>query len=173
MGQVNIRKRGKVYQYQFETAKVNGKRTQISKSGFKTKSEALLAGQKAQAEYLSGGNPENEIKMTYSAYLDYWYEDYCKSNYKYSTYQRYHSTFKYLKNELGKYNINYLTGYQLNQFLLNMYKQNHSSNSIRNFQKVIKASLSVACYHYGYIKYDPSAGIRLPRIAQEELKKIQ
>ena len=31
MGQVNIRKRGKVYQYQFETAKVNGKRTQISK----------------------------------------------------------------------------------------------------------------------------------------------
>ena len=28
MGQVNIRKRGKVYQYQFETAKVNGKRTQ-------------------------------------------------------------------------------------------------------------------------------------------------
>ena len=82
MGQVNIRKRGKVYQYQFETAKVNGKRTQISKSGFKTKAEAL-------------------------------------------------------------------------------------------FQKVIKASLSVACYHYGYIKYDPSAGIRLPRMAQEELKKIQ
>ena len=54
MGQVNIRKKGKVYQYQFETAKVNGKRTQISKSGFKTKAEALLAGQKAQAEYLSG-----------------------------------------------------------------------------------------------------------------------
>ena len=26
MGQVNIRKRGKVYQYQFETAKVNGKK---------------------------------------------------------------------------------------------------------------------------------------------------
>lgn len=97
MGQVNIRKRGKVYQYQFETAKVNGKRTQISKSGFKTKADALLAGQKAQAEY----------------------------------------------------------------------------NSIRNFQKVIKASLSVACYHYGYIQCDPSAGIRLPRMAQEELKKIQ
>lgn len=65
--------------------------------------------------------------------------------------------------------INYLTGYQLNQFLLNMYRQNHFLNSIRNFQKVIKASLSVACYHYGYIKYDPSAGIWLPRMTQEEL----
>ena len=33
---VNIRKRGKVYQYQFEIAKVDGKRKYISKSGFKT-----------------------------------------------------------------------------------------------------------------------------------------
>lgn len=77
-----------------------------------------MAGQKAQAEYLNVDNHDNQIKMTYSAYLDYWYEDYCKSNYKYSTYQRYHSTFKYLKKEIGKYNINYLTGYQLNQFYL-------------------------------------------------------
>ena len=37
---VNIRKRGKVYQYQFEIAKVEGKRKYISKSGFKTKNEA-------------------------------------------------------------------------------------------------------------------------------------
>lgn len=37
---VNIRKRGKVYQYQFEIAKVDGKRKYISKSGFKTRKEA-------------------------------------------------------------------------------------------------------------------------------------
>lgn len=43
---VNIRKRGKVYQYQFEIAKVDGKRKYISKSGFKTKNEALMAGMK-------------------------------------------------------------------------------------------------------------------------------
>ena len=42
MGQVNIRKRGQVYQYQFETARVNGKRTQISKSGFRNSKETLL-----------------------------------------------------------------------------------------------------------------------------------
>lgn len=138
MGQVNIRKRGKVYQYQFETARINGKRTQILKSGFRTKAEALLAGQKAQAEYINGGNIIKENRMTYSAYLDYWYEDYCKSNYKYSTYKRYYSAFKYLKKELGKYKISFITGYQLNQFLLNMYIQNHSANSIKNFKKVIK-----------------------------------
>ena len=48
---VNIRKRGNVYQYQFEIAKVDGKRKYISKSGFKTKNEALMAGMKAYDEY--------------------------------------------------------------------------------------------------------------------------
>ena len=43
MGQVNIKKRGNVYQYQFEIAKVNGKRKYINKSGFKTKNEAIEA----------------------------------------------------------------------------------------------------------------------------------
>ena len=171
MGQVNIRKRGQVYQYQFETARVNGKRTQISKSGFKTKSEALLAGQKAQAEYMSGETISKESQMTYGNYLDFWYENYCKNNYKYSTYKRYNATFNHLKKELGRYKISTLTGYQLNQFLLNMYMQNHTPNSIRNFQKVIKSSLNAACYHYGYIKNDPSTGIKLPRMVEEELKK--
>ena len=40
MGSINIRKRGKVYEYFLEGAKVNNKRTRISKSGFRTKAEA-------------------------------------------------------------------------------------------------------------------------------------
>lgn len=44
---ISIQKRGKVYQYRFEAAKVNGKRKWISKSGFKTKNAAFTVGQKA------------------------------------------------------------------------------------------------------------------------------
>ena len=51
MANVNIRKRGKVYQYQFEAASVDGKRKQITKSGFKPKKEAELEGIKAYNEY--------------------------------------------------------------------------------------------------------------------------
>lgn len=51
MGSVNVRKRGKVYQYQFEAASVDGKRKQITKSGFKTKKEAEIEGTKAYNEY--------------------------------------------------------------------------------------------------------------------------
>ena len=72
---VNIRKRGKVYQYQFEIAKVEGKRKYISKSGFKTKNEALMAGMKAYNNYINGeedaanyfgyikGNPAGDIQI--------------------------------------------------------------------------------------------------------------
>ncbi len=38
---VNIRKLGKVYQYQFEIAKVDGKRKYISKSGFNGWNESI------------------------------------------------------------------------------------------------------------------------------------
>ena len=51
MGSVNVRKRGKVYQYQFEAASIDGKRKQITKSGFKTKKEAEIEGTKAYNEY--------------------------------------------------------------------------------------------------------------------------
>ena len=51
---ISIRKRGIVYQYCFDAGKVNGKRKQISKSGFKTKKDAYLAGQRAYEEFISG-----------------------------------------------------------------------------------------------------------------------
>lgn len=34
---INIRKRNNLYEYRFEAGMVNGKRKQITKSGFKTK----------------------------------------------------------------------------------------------------------------------------------------
>ena len=41
---VSIRKRGNTYQYCFGAGKVNGKRKQITKCGFKTKNEAYTVG---------------------------------------------------------------------------------------------------------------------------------
>ena len=40
MGNVNIKKRGSVYQYEFEVPKITSKRRRITKSGFKTNREA-------------------------------------------------------------------------------------------------------------------------------------
>ncbi len=70
MANLLIQKRGNVYQYCFEAGKVNGKRKQITKSGFKTKNEAYTAGQKAYDEFINGGSI-TECNMLYSDYLDY------------------------------------------------------------------------------------------------------
>ena len=65
MGQINIRKRGKLYQYQFEIAKIDGKRRSISRCGFLTKGEAIKEGTKAYNDYLTAGSnfKKNEMKV--------------------------------------------------------------------------------------------------------------
>ena len=67
---ISIKKRVKVYKYRFEAAKVNGKRKYLSKSSFKTKKAAEIAGQKAYDEYQNGGC-KIEAYMSYGDYLDY------------------------------------------------------------------------------------------------------
>ena len=168
---INVRKRGKVYQYQFETAKVNGKRTQQSKAGFRTKNEAQFAGQKAYDIYMNGGVEESY--MSYGDYLDYWLKNYCEVNYKHRTIEGYSVIInKYLKPDLGKFILKAITGYQLNNYLTEVCnKYDYSPEYLRNFLKVIKSSFRDATNVYGFIQYDPASTLRMPRI--EALKKSQ
>ena len=167
---VNIRKRGKVYQYQFEIAKVDGKRKYISKSGFKTKNEALMAGMKAYDEYINGGSTKGS-QMSYADYLDYWMKEYFEINYKYSTAKRYKESFRNIKKELGNYKLSVITPYILNQALLKLYQTSSTRDALRNYQKVIKSSLRDATYYFGFIKNNPAGDLEIPRVLSFELKK--
>jgi hypothetical protein len=144
---ISIRKRGNTYQYCFEEGKVNGKRKQITKCGFKTKNEA------------------------YTDYLDYWMKEYFEINYKYSTAKRYKESFRNIKKELGNYKLSVLTPYILNQALLKLYQTSSTRDALRNYQKVIKSSLRDASYYFGFIKNNPAAELEIPRVLSFELKK--
>ena len=76
-----------IYQVVLNYKDINGKRKQISKSGFKTKRDAYIAGQRAYEEFINGENTK-ECNMLYSEYLDYWMREYFEINYKYSTAKR-------------------------------------------------------------------------------------
>ena len=167
---INIRKRGNVYQYCFEAGKVNGKRKQITKSGFKTKNEAYLAGQKAYDEFING-EKVNECEMLYSEYLDYWMKEYFEINYKYSTAKRYKETFGAIKQEIGMYKLNTITPYLLNQTLLKLYQKTSTKEALRNYQKVIKSSLRDAAYYFGFIENNPASDLQIPRAISFEVKK--
>ena len=170
MKNLNVTKRGNVYQYRFEIEKVNGKRKFITKSGFKTKNEAYIEGQKTMNLYLNG-DLLTESQMTYSDYLDYWMREYFEINYKYSTAKRYKESFSQLKKELGNFRLSALTPYILNQALLRLYQTSSTKEALRNYQKVIKRSLRDATYYFGFIKYDPAADLQIPRVLSFELKK--
>lgn len=167
---INIRKRGNVYQYSFEAEKVNGKRKQISKSGFRTKNEALIAGQKKYDEYING-SINKESNMTYSDYLDFWMREYFEINYRYSTAKRYKETFETIKKEIGKYRLNTITPYLLNQTLLKLYQRTGTKESLRNYQKVIKSSLRDATNYFGFLTQNPAVNLQIPRVLSFEVKK--
>ena len=167
---VSIRKRGNSYQYCFDIGTINGKRKQLTKCGFKTKNEALIAGQKAYNEFINGGISQ-ESKISYADYLDYWMKEYFEINYKFSTAKRYKESFDKIKEELGRYKLCDLTPYILNQALLRLYQKSQTKDSLKNYQKVIKSSLRDATNYFGFIKGDPAGDLQIPRVLSFESKK--
>lgn len=169
MSSVTIQKRGKVYQYKFEIASVDGKRKFINKSGFKTKSEAIEFGNKAYTEYLNAGIPFKESTISYSDYLEFWLNDYCKINLRYNTIQAYKTIInKYIKPKLGHYRLSSITSITLNTFLTNICEEYSFSKAyFKNILKVMKGSFRDACNLYGLIRYNPALTIKLPRIENE------
>ena len=166
MANVGIKKRGKVYQYQFEIAPVKGKRKWITKSGFKTKAEAEEEGNKAYTEYLNAGVPFKECTISYSDYLDYWLKNYCNINLKYNTIQAYTNIIKnHIEPKLGKYRLSTITGVKLNSYITEICEENDFAYAyFRNILKVLKGSFRDACDKFGFIKYNPARDLRLPRL---------
>ena len=170
MSKINIRKRGNFYEYRIEIAKVDNKRQWLSKSGFRTKAEALESGSLAYTEYLNAGIPFKQCDLSYSDYLDYWLENYCMNNLKYNTIQTYKIIInKYLKKNIGKYKLSTITSVALNSFITDLVnKYNHSRTYYKNILKVIKGSFRDACNLYGFIKYNPALTIRMPKMDVEK-----
>lgn len=166
MSNVTIQKRGKYYQYKFEVAKVDGKRKFINKSGFATKDEAIKAGNIAYTEYLNTGLVFKEKEISFSDYLDYWYENYCEVNLKYNTRRTYKTIMeKYLKPEIGKYRLSSLTSVKLNSFIAELCnKYNFKKAYYNNILKVLKNCFRIATDVYGFIRYNPALTLKLPKI---------
>ena len=163
---VSVRKIGKGYQYYFDIAPQEGKRKRVSKSGFKTKAEAKKEGIIAYNEYLNTGKttPSN-YNMSFSDYLDYWLDNYCKINLKYHTIQSYTNIINnHIKPNLGYYKLSQLDTKCLQDFINKIYVEKSFSKSfLHNILKVIKGSIKYACKTVGFIKYNPAAEVNLPK----------
>lgn len=172
MAQVNITKRGQVWQYRFEVAPIDGKRKQISKSGFKTKREALEAGTKALAEYNEGGVAFKPSEISVSDYLDYWLDTYGKMNLKYNTQLNYLYTIEnHLKPNLGMYRLRALTPATIQEYANGLKTKGLSKNSIIGILSTLSASLDYAIEPLHYIQYNPCDKVKYPKFT--ETKEVQ
>jgi len=182
---VSVRKRGKVYEYRFETASVDGTRKWITKSGFHTKQEALNQGALDYNEYYRIGRVKRNKEMSYADYLDFWIDTYCNFNLKYSTIVTYLNIMKnYLKPMLGGYSLSQIDTQMLQEFINKIYvEKNLSKWYLKGIMKVIKGSLKYACYTVNYINENPAERVHIPRyeivagdpahiFTQEEIERI-
>ena len=182
---VSVRKRGKVYEYRFETASVDGTRKWITKSGFPTKQDALNQGALDYNEYYRIGRVRKNKEMSYADYLDYWIDTYCNFNLKYSTIITYLNIIKlYLKPRLGRYALWQIDSQMLQEFINKIYVEKSLSKwYLKNIMKVVKGSLRYACYSVNFINENPAEKVHIPRyevvcgdpahiFTQEEIEKI-
>ena len=165
---VNVRKRGNVYEYNFDVAKIEGKRKRITKSGFKTKAEALKQGTIAYNEYLNTGRKFVSNEMSYSDFLDYWLDNHCKINLKYHTIEAYSNIVKtHLKPNLGFYKLSQITKPTLQDFLNKIYVEKaYSKNFLNNIRKVLKCSFNYAVDNE-YVKVNSAANLKLPKYDEQ------
>jgi integrase len=162
---VSVRKRGKVYEYRIETASIDGTRKWITKSGFKTRQDALHEGALAYNDYYQYGKKQKQRDMSYADYLDYWIDNYCNFNLKYSTIVTYLNIIKlYLKPRLGKYKLSQLDTQMIQEFINELYLEKRLSKwYLKGILKTIKGSLKYAYYTVNFINDNPAERVHIPR----------
>lgn len=173
MSVLNTRKRGKSWEYRFEAASVDGKRKQITKSGFKTKKEALEAGTKALNEYNNCGMHFVPSELSYSDYLDIWLNQYGTSL-KTTTVENYRKKIRlYIKPALGQYRLKALSAASIQQFINDKFNEGLSRNSLSVIKGIITSSLSYAVQPLGYIQSSPAIYVKIPsKRAEPKIKSV-
>lgn len=172
MGKVGTRKRGDKWQYYFEGAKVNGKRKQIVKSGFKSSKEAYSAGVKALAEYENGGSAIEPSTVSVSDYFDEWLRLYVDVNLKISTKKTYVKAInKQIKPRIGEYKLKSVTPAVVQGLLNDLYLDGKSGSYITLIRVIMRAAFEYAIRPMQYLKTNPVEYAKTPKGSPKQKRR--
>lgn len=181
MAKVNVRNRNKDkldangkpkppnWEWRFEGAMVDGKRQQPSKSGYRTKKEAEIAGNKAFAEYNNAGLKFEPSEISVADYMDYWLKNYCRMNVADSTMVAYTNIIKnHIKPRIGFYKLRAVNTLVLQEMVNDIYvKRSFSKTFMKNILKVLKGSFKYAKNTAKLIKENPAEDVKLPNMSSD------
>lgn len=165
-------KKNPSWQYRFYTAKVDGKRKSIAKSGFKTKAEAEKAGMIAMNEYERTGKSFDKNEMSVADFLDYWIDSYCVVNLADNTVSTYSNIVEnHLKPRIGHYKLKNIDVLTLQQMVNDIYLYKTFTKAfLKNILKVCKGAFGYAAYTAQLIPYNVAEPVKLPKFEPEEEK---
>lgn len=156
------------WEYRFEAAKVDGKRKSISKAGFKTKKEAEIAGTKALNEYNGSGISFKPSELSFSDYLDYWFDNYVKTKCKYNTQIAYMQIIEgHLKPSLGSYRLKALTPMAIQEYVNHKYVSGLKKTTLTNIIAVLTGSLKYAVVPAMMLQSSPAEYITIPSVQSD------
>ena len=170
MAELITRKRGSKWEYQFEVATVAGKRKRISKSGFKTKGEAVREGTKAKAQYDNTGLVFTPSDVSVSDYLDYFYSTYVVHELKPSTQEFWESFIRlHYKPWFGKYRLSSITPAMVQDFLYEYKAKGYSRKTVVHLRNNLKEAFAYAINPCGFIADNPVEKTSMPKMDADQV----
>jgi hypothetical protein len=170
----SVRKRGKKWYYYFDLGTVDGKRKRVERVGGDTKKEAEKAMREAMSEFDDTGQVIDESNISFSDYLDYWFDNYVELNCKDSTKRSYKSRIEnHIKPELGINKMCNLSPAMLQSYFNDKSKEINTKSMFRIIATIINSALEYAVNPLQLIKYNPYKNVRLPKYKHEEKKEVQ
>lgn len=160
---ISYRKRGSTWEYRFDKITVNGKRKQVTKSGFKTKKEAEQAGTKAYTEFLKNGEPFVPSEISVADFYDQWQSTYCATNLNGVTKVSYSKKINnYILPVLGEYKLKCLNTAILQKFINDLYDKGFSRNTLSCIKGILTSSMNYAVEPLHYISSSPMNYVKIP-----------
>lgn len=160
---ISYRKRGDTWEYRFDKVTVNGKRKQMTKSGFKTKKEAEQAGVKAYNEFMQHGEPFVPSEISVTDFFVKWQDTYCVTNLNEVTRRNYAKKINnYIIPVLGEYKLRYLNTSILQGFINNLYDKGYSRNTLSSIKGILTSSMNYAVEPLHYIASSPMNYVNIP-----------
>lgn len=150
---VSVRKRGKFWQWRFTYTDADGIRREKSKSGYTTRTEALVAGNKAWNEWNSGINIEKG-EMLFLDYYKEWIEVYKIGAFSMETDSFYYGAVNVVEQYFKGIKLKEISRESYQRFL-NEYSEGRSKETVRKAHTKIGAPLRDA-FQNGYIPLNPA-----------------
>ena len=168
MAEVTARKRGSKWEYRFEMSTIEGKRKQYSKSGFKTKKEALTAGAEAYAKYSRAGSVFDPPSISVADYFSFWYENYVKKHLREDSQRTYESLIKrWIIPKLGAYHLRSITPAILASWIGEIAPL-LSRSSLSLLRTIMSTAMNYAVNPMGFLEYNPAIGMKIPEAGHKK-----